>query len=134
MNSTATPLSSDQRRRLTRLLAAAGALILAGLAYAAFARATGLMIPCPFRTVTGLLCPGCGVSHLCLALLRLDVAGAWQANPGLFVLLPPLGVLAAYLAAVYVKTGRPAPGRRASVAAWAMAAWLLAWGVVRNLI
>lgn len=34
-----------------------------GGAYAIFALTTGFYIPCPFRAATGLLCPGCGISH-----------------------------------------------------------------------
>ena len=43
---------------------------------------------CPFWKFTGLLCPGCGVTRMCLALLRLDLAGAWRANPALLLALP----------------------------------------------
>ncbi|MBC8570765.1 DUF2752 domain-containing protein [Zongyangia hominis] len=44
---------------------------------------------CPLYAVTGVPCPGCGITRGAAALLRLDFAGAWQANPSV------------YLAAVY---------------------------------
>ena len=106
-------------------------LLALGLCYAAFATATGLLIPCPFRAVTGLLCPGCGVSHLCLALLRLDFAAAWAANPGLFCALPVLAVLLGGEARRYL-TGAAA-FRWEEPLAWGLAVWLVLWGIVRNL-
>ena len=41
---------------------------MAGLLYGIFVSYTGLAIPCLFRKVTGLLCPGCGVTGMCVAL------------------------------------------------------------------
>ena len=134
MSSTGIPRSSEQRRRLKRLALAALALLLAGLAYAALVRTTGAALPCPFHALTGLECPGCGVTRMCLALLELDPGAAWRANQGLFVLLPFLAVLAARLCAGYVRTGRRRPGRGERAAAWAMVVWLLGWGVVRNVL
>ena len=37
-------------------------------------------IPCPFRTITGLRCPGCGLSHAAVSLARLDIRGAFREN------------------------------------------------------
>lgn len=45
---------------------------------------------CPFRAITGIPCPGCGLTHACLLMLRGDVKAALEANV-LVVLLP--GVL-----------------------------------------
>ena len=117
-----------------RLLAVGGALLALGLGYAAWVRLTGLAIPCPFRTVTGRLCPGCGVTRLCLALLRWDWAEAWNANPALLLMLPVLAVLGARLAVRYVREDATAGPRWESALMWAMAALLVVWGVVRNLI
>jgi hypothetical protein len=36
---------------------------------------------CLMRTVLGIPCPGCGVSHSIMAILRLNPAMAWRANP-----------------------------------------------------
>ena len=45
---------------------------MAGLLYGIFVSYTGLAIPCLFRKVTGLLCPGCGVTGMCVALVHLN--------------------------------------------------------------
>ena len=123
----------ERSRRLRRVLAGGGVLLAAGLVYALWVGCTGLALPCPFRAATGLLCPGCGMTRLCLALLRGDWGGAWAANPMLLVLLPPLALLAGGIAVRYVREGRTAGPRWENVLCWTLAALLVIWGVVRNL-
>ncbi|MEE2738038.1 MAG: DUF2752 domain-containing protein [Planctomycetota bacterium] len=45
------------------------------------------LIPCLFRTLTGLVCPGCGMTHACLAFARGDFLSAWQDHPFCFLLI-----------------------------------------------
>jgi len=52
-------------------------------------------ILCPFKALTGLPCPGCGITHAFLLLGRLDLTGAYAANPLVF----PLAALTALYAA-----------------------------------
>ena len=126
-------MTSEAKHRLRRLLLQAGLILGIGLAYAVFAGLTGLSIPCPFHALTGLLCPGCGVTRMCLALLTLDLSAAWAANPVLLLLLPVLAALLIRQAMRYVKTGRSTLSRRESALVWGMAAVLLLWGIARNL-
>ena len=56
-------------RRNKALLAGAGFLC-AGLFYGYALIPLGFRIPCLFRRVTGLRCPGCGITDLCLGLLH----------------------------------------------------------------
>jgi hypothetical protein len=39
---------------------------------------------CLVQKVFGIVCPGCGISHSLMALLRLNMAESWQANPAGF--------------------------------------------------
>ena len=121
------------RPRLFRLLRNGGLLLAAGLGYAAWIHKTGLALPCPVFRVTGWLCPGCGVTRMCLALLRLDVAAAWQANLGLMLILPILGVLAIRLAVRYVRLDTWMPTRAEGLLIWALVVFMLLWAVWRNL-
>ena len=75
---------------------------------------------CPFKALTGLPCPGCGMTHAFLALGRLDFAGACAANPLVF----PLAALAALYAAGRV----PGALRSAKVVNFALAGVLVFWG------
>jgi hypothetical protein len=36
---------------------------------------------CLMQKVFGIVCPGCGISHSLLALIRLNVGASWRANP-----------------------------------------------------
>ena len=39
------------------------------------------LCPCPFHSITGLKCPGCGMTRACIALARGDIHGALHYNP-----------------------------------------------------
>lgn len=121
------------RHRALVLLQRLLCFLAAGLCYAVFCTVTGLALPCPFHLVTGLQCPGCGVTRMCLALLRLDFSAAWQANPGLLLLCPVLLLLFARLSVQYLRTGDWRPSRRVSLLIWAILIYLLVYSVLRNL-
>ena len=54
----------------------AGGLLLLGLAYG-----LDIRIPCPFKTVTGFPCPGCGGMRALDAMLRGRIGEALSINP-----------------------------------------------------
>ena len=62
----------------------------------------GKPIPCVFHLVTGLKCPGCGITHMLIDLLHFDLRGAYMENPFLFFVLPVLLIYGAYRAYRYV--------------------------------
>lgn len=107
---------------------------MAGLLYRIFVSYTGLAIPCLFRKVTGLLCPGCGVTGMCVALLQLDWRGAFSCQPVLFVLLLPLTAVFICSAAGYVQDGRFRFARWQNFILYVSVAALAIFGVVRNLV
>lgn len=119
MPSTVTPA---KRRKLRTLALVCGA----GAVYAVFTARFG-GIPCPIRFLTGLKCPGCGVTTLFLRLLRGDWAGAFSANPFLLATSP---LLAAILWRFWWKDTRP--GKAWQVTAVVYIAALLIWGIARN--
>lgn len=48
------------------------------------------VVGCPFVKLTGISCPGCGLSRACLAVFRLDFAEAFRWYPLFFVVIPLL--------------------------------------------
>ncbi|MFC5468978.1 DUF2752 domain-containing protein [Cohnella suwonensis] len=87
--------------------------------------ATHVGIPCPFRLVTGLQCPGCGMTRAASSLLSLDAPQAFAYNPLPFVLAP---LFLAYLFAKKRKANRTGNAIMA-----VMLAMTIAFGVLRNL-
>ncbi|WP_138311696.1 MULTISPECIES: DUF2752 domain-containing protein [unclassified Clostridium] len=122
------------RKRLRTLCIKTGGLLGAGLFYAFICILAGHpLIPCLFHTVTGLYCPGCGVSRMCLSILSLDFASAFKANAAVFLLLPPGLVMALRMAVRYVRTGNTRPTQVQTCVFYVMVGVLLVFGVVRNL-
>ena len=122
------------KERLRKLALGGGALVGLGAVYTAVIFVVDRGLYCPFWKLTGLLCPGCGVTRMCLALLRLDLAGAWRANAALLLALPVLAVLVVRMAVRYVRTGQKLPSRGEERIIWGLLIYFLAWGVLRNLI
>ena len=120
----------------TRLIEVAkkGAVLLAvGCAYSIWYLCTGIGIPCVFHEITGLDCPGCGVSRMLLSLARLDFEAAFEYNAVLLCLLPVLlGLLAVHVIR-YVRTGSRRMTRFENAVLWILIVILLLWGVLRNL-
>lgn len=52
--------------------------------------ALGISIPCIFREITGLYCPGCGMTRASLALLDGDIYQSFRYNMLIFIILPLL--------------------------------------------
>lgn len=124
--------SSYAEKKKCRRLGLGLAVLVLGAVYYAVIRLTPFRIPCVFYEVTGLLCPGCGVTRMMESLIRLDFGAAFGWNPVLFCLLPVWAVsYIVYLAA------RPKclmqDGWLFRVIAYGSIAVLLIFGVVRNL-
>lgn len=71
-----------------------GSVGVLGVGVGALHLLTGFGLPCPFRAVTGWLCPFCGGTHMAEALIRADVPAAWAANPLVLVVAVLIGVRA----------------------------------------
>lgn len=54
-----------------------------------------LGLPCPVRQLTGIICPGCGMSRAWLAVLRLEILEAFGYHP-LFLSVPVVAVFVLY--------------------------------------
>ena len=73
-------------RRMHKRLLVSGALVALLLAYYLLVKVTGVGIPCLFNRVTGLECPGCGITHMYMAMFELDFYTAFKYNPYVFAI------------------------------------------------
>ena len=121
------------RKRLFRILCTAMLLFIAGVLYSIFFQCTGIGLICPVRFMTGWKCPGCGVTHMCTALLHLDLAAAFFANPALLLLSPLLAVIFIPYCVNYIQTGcwRMRPWQNTVL--WICIAILVLYGSARNI-
>ena len=84
---------------------------------------------CVMHALLGVPCPGCGILHGMAALSRMDLAGAWVANPASFLMAALLALqLLARPVALCCSGTRPAIVRVSScVSKTTLAALLLVW-------
>ena len=85
------PLNRTTLARLFLLVLVIAAVVQIGVDYSLD---TLNLVPCLFRTLTGLVCPGCGMTHACLAFARGDFQSAWQDHPFCFLLIGLAGLWA----------------------------------------
>jgi hypothetical protein len=93
---------------------------------------SGFFPACPFRTLTGFTCPGCGSTRGLHCLLHGDVVAAFEFNPLMVVALPfLLYALARYTAAAV--SGRPLQKHHLnSKYIWVLFAVIMSFWVFRN--
>jgi len=130
-------VASVERGSLAPLAApiACGCCMLAGAAYVVTDDPSdgGAFLPCPFRSLTGWWCPGCGMTRATHHLLRGNVIQALQYN--LFVVVILLGLCSTWLVWFLTSAGRTIRVNRwvpvpVQIAAGSV---LVAFAVVRNL-
>ena len=118
-------------------LKSAAGLGVVGVSLSGLYAITGIGIPCPWRLLTGTLCPFCGATNMGAALLRGDLDAAWAANP--FVLTALSGLTLACIFWVVELLGGTAvrlPRRLSDQRIWyiALAAAGIAFALWRNLL
>ena len=97
--------SSNPKQRIKRLSVKAVILLLTGLFYLIVIKVFGRGLPCLFNKLTGLYCPGCGITRIIFSSVRLDFVAAFNANPVLFCFLPFLAAVLIYRAVRYIRCG-----------------------------
>lgn len=127
-------ITKSQAKRLANVLVKLLVIAIAGIIYANIIRSTGFWLPCIFRTVTGLKCPGCGISHMCIALLAMDFTSAWLANPVLLTVSPAIIYIAMKQIITWIVFGEQKMSKIDTIIVNALAVVLILWGIVRNMV
>lgn len=127
-------LNNKQKERLAGEARIFTCVLLAGFFYYFAVAIVKINVPCVFHELTGLLCPGCGITRMILSILRLDFYAAYGYNKCIFVTIPIIAYVFISSEINYVKNGRRTLCGAAKYAAAAECILLLVFGVVRNLI
>ncbi|MBQ9384765.1 MAG: DUF2752 domain-containing protein [Ruminiclostridium sp.] len=128
-------MMTDDRRIRVRRLAAVWGIVLGVLTlYAVVTMVTEAGIPCLFHLITGLSCPGCGISRAIRSLAALRFGEALRYNLFAPFILLYILYCAGYASVRYVRTGRKDLLMRPQWLHITLLAMILVWWVVRNII
>ena len=108
-----------------------GAFILAG--YYGFVRYTGTGIPCLFRYIFHVKCPGCGVTHKLTAMADGNLLLAFYSHPVLFIFSPFLVWLLGRAIKGYIEGNAVVWKRWENTGMSVFLAVLLMFTVIRNI-
>lgn len=122
------------RERFRRTGKEWGIILGLGMTYFIFVSVTGLYIPCPIRTFTGYLCPGCGISHMFVHLFHGEIREAFYENPYVFMLLPIGLPYAMWRSYRYVKLGIDKYSRLEILFISILLIAAIAFGIIRNMV
>jgi len=99
-------MNSQYKERLRKLIKPIFQFLLLGLGYYLLISFTNISLPCLIQLATGKYCPGCGITRMLIAFLRLDFEAAFLSNRLLFFLLPLLLIYGLIKVIIYIKTGQ----------------------------
>ena len=126
-------LSPEQKGRAVASLKKPAIYLAVGLAYYLFVRVTGWAIPCVFYLLSHKYCPGCGITRMCMALLRLDFSAAFTYNALVMTMLPVGLVLAIRRWWIYAQKGESEMDLPEKIALTVAFVLTMAFWVLRNL-
>lgn len=121
------------KQRIEKIGISLAVIMLLGCTYGAFVSFTGWAVPCSVYLITGLKCPGCGVTRMCLAIMDFDFKNAYQSNQMLFILLPVLFYLLGSYALGYIRSGRWYITKKQTLLTYICIGLMLGYGIYRNI-
>ena len=126
-------LNAEQKNRLNKTLKNCGILLLVGGLYFVFVKIVGFGIPCFFNLVTGLHCPGCGISRMFLALAQPDFATAFKHNALILTASPIAAIFVIRHYIRYILKGKGQTGKLETALLLIFLVLLIIFGILRNL-
>lgn len=126
-------LNTEQTARLKSVLKSTSIVLAIGLAYFIFVKITHLGIPCVFNLITGLHCPGCGISRMFLSLASLDFKTAFSYNAFVTVCGPIAAIFVLRHYIIYILKGNQKSDKLETVLLVIALGLAIAFGILRNI-
>ncbi|MSS62814.1 DUF2752 domain-containing protein [Lachnospiraceae bacterium WCA-693-APC-MOT-I] len=121
------------KKRLKEICYLSLFILVVGILYYIWGEQTGLYLPCMFYKITGLYCPGCGMTRMLIQLLHGNIKSAFYYNRLLFFLIPILTVFIVILMIQYVKKGTMDVNKKMNNCFILFIIFLIIFGILRNL-
>ena len=94
----------------------------------------GIAIPCIFHKITGLYCPGCGITRMLISLLHGNIEEAFMYNQLLFIMLPFFILYGFYELYLYIVDKKDTIlVKIPKYYSYILLGIVLTWGIIRNL-
>lgn len=130
------------KKRLITTTYSFSIIILLGLIYLIWINKTNLYIPCPFHYITGLKCPGCGISLMCISLFNFIFKGfkldylktAFNANQYILIIIPILIFVLLKQNIKWIKYGIYQETKFDKILTYTLLFSTILWGIIRNII
>lgn len=126
-------LNTEQTARLKGVLKSAVIILAIGIIYYLFVKITHLGIPCVFNLVTGLHCPGCGISRMFISLASLNFKAAFQYNAYVMSVGPIAAIFVLRHYIIYILKGNQKSDKLETVLLVIALILAIAFGVLRNI-
>lgn len=121
------------KKRMKKIIVRDIIIALLLICYAVIVITTGKSIPCFIHLLTGLQCPGCGISRMLISMLYGDFRTAFSFHPFLFIAWPVLLTLLLNADYRYIKQGRANLISSMNLVAITYVVLLLVFSIWRNL-
>lgn len=104
-----------------------------GIIYYLFCELTDLGFKCIIYSLTGFLCPSCGLTRMCKSLIKLDFSSAFYYNPAIMILSPLLISVIISYSYRYIKNGENKLATWHKILLSICIAALFVFGILRNI-
>ena len=109
------------------------AILLIGVLYYFVTYFTGFYIHCLVRLVTGLRCPGCGISHMIINIFHLNFKAAFKSNQLLFLTSPIIAAMIAREIYCYIKYEKHKTDKWIDITSFILIGMFILFTVLRNI-
>ena len=121
------------KKRLLNVLKRYSLILLVLLGYLVWVLITDIKIPCLIYQITSFQCPSCGITRMCLSLVKLDFKSAFYYNPYVLVVSPVVLFCVIFGEIRYICKGTYSLGKLKYLLNIAAVGFII-FGILRNFI